>query len=49
MEESRERRWVKEVYMTVVPSGVSASWDTETHHEGNGPKGAELIQGREQR
>jgi len=45
----RERRWVKEVYITVLPSGVSASQDAETHHEGNSPEGAELTQGREQR
>lgn len=24
------------MFVTVVPSGVSASWDAETHHEGSG-------------
>jgi hypothetical protein len=35
VEENRERRWVEEVCMTVVPSGISASQEAETHHEGN--------------
>jgi sarcosine oxidase delta subunit len=42
--ERRERRWIEEVYMTGVPSGISASRDAETHHVGNNPKGAESTQ-----
>jgi hypothetical protein len=30
--------------MAGVPSGISASWDAETHHEGNNPQGAEPTQ-----
>jgi hypothetical protein len=37
---SREKKWVKEVYITVVPSDVSTSQDAETHYKGNSPEGA---------